>query len=232
VSEPTLIEPGDAILPGKPPRVVRYPKAARINHWIGAVAMILLIVSGLGMFHPSLFFLTSLFGGGQIARTLHPWFGVVLSASFFFLFLRFWRGNLPKKEDAVWAAHIGDLVQGHHEKMPEVGKYNAGQKVVFWGISIIIPVMLFTGVMVWDQYFSGLAPIPVQRIALIVHAVAAVIAILIILMHVYAAIWIRGSFDAMTKGHVSAGWAWRHHPKWLRRLAEQSRQNGSTKKSA
>jgi formate dehydrogenase subunit gamma len=229
MSEQTLIEPGDTIRPGEPPRVVRYSKAARINHWIGAAAMVLLILSGLGMFHPSLFFLTSLFGGGQIARTLHPWFGVVLSASFLLLFLRFWRGNLWKREDGAWVAHIGDLVRGHEEKMPEVGKYNAGQKFVFWALALVILVMLTTGVMIWDQYFSGLAPIPAQRVALIVHAVAAVIAILVIILHVYAAIWTRGSFDAMIKGHVSAGWAWRHHRKWLRRLAEQSGRDGSTR---
>ena len=228
MSEPTLTEPGDAILPGEPPRVVRYPKAARINHWVGAVAMVLLILSGLGMFHPALFFLTSLFGGGQIARTLHPWFGLVLAGSFLVLFLRFWRGNLWKREDTDWAAHVGDLVQGHDEKMPEVGKYNAGQKFVFWALAAIIVGMLTTGVVIWDQFFSGLAPIPVQRVALIVHAVLAVGAILVILMHVYAAIWIRGSFDAMVKGHVSAGWAWRHHRKWLRRLAETSDRDGST----
>jgi formate dehydrogenase subunit gamma len=220
MSESIRIEPGDAIHPGGPPTVERYSAAARINHWVGAIAMVLLILSGLGLFHPSLFFLTSIFGGGQIARTLHPWFGVILAVSFTVLFLRFWRANLWAADDVAWVAHIGDLVQGHDERMPEVGKYNAGQKFVFWGLALLIPGMLVTGVMIWDQYFSGLAPIPLQRIALIVHAAFAVFAILIIVLHVYAAIWVRGSFDAMITGRVSAGWAWRHHRKWLRRLVE------------
>ena len=220
MSESTRIEPGDAIHPGGPPTVERYAAAARINHWIGAIAMVLLILSGLGLFHPALFFLTSIFGGGQTARTLHPWFGVILAASFVMLFLRFWRANLWKANDTAWVAHMGDLVQGHDERMPEAGKYNAGQKFVFWAMALLIPAMLATGIMIWDQYFSGLAPIPLQRIALIVHAAFAVFAILIIILHVYAAIWVRGSFDAMITGRVSAGWAWRHHRKWLRRLSE------------
>jgi formate dehydrogenase subunit gamma len=222
MSDPTLVDPTDAIRPGDPPMVERYPMAARINHWIGAAAMVLLILSGLGLFHPTLFFLTSLFGGGQIARALHPWFGVALSVSFVFLFLRFWRGNLWRRDDSAWVAHIGDLVQGHEDKMPEVGKYNAGQKFVFWALAGLILMMLITGVMIWDRYFSGLTPIPAQRLALIIHAVAAVFVILVIILHVYAAIWVRGSFAAMIKGEVTTGWAWRHHRKWLRRLVEQS----------
>jgi formate dehydrogenase subunit gamma len=220
MSDSTPIEPGDAIHPGGPPTVERYPAAARINHWVGAIAMVLLILSGLGLFHPALFFLTTIFGGGQVARTVHPWFGVILSASFLVLFIRFWRANLWGSNDTAWVAHIGDLVRGQDEKMPEAGKYNAGQKFVFWVLALLIPAMLVTGVMIWDQYFSGLAPIPLQRIALVAHAVFAVFAILVIILHVYAAIWVRGSFDAMITGRVSAGWAWRHHRKWLRRLAE------------
>ena len=80
MSDPEPIERGDEILPGNPPRVVRYRAAARINHWITATAMVLLVLSGLSMFHPSLFFLTGLFGGGQTHAGLHPWFGLVLVA--------------------------------------------------------------------------------------------------------------------------------------------------------
>ena len=44
--------------------VSRYTTAARINHWITAISLVLLAVSGLALFHPSLFFLSDLFGGG------------------------------------------------------------------------------------------------------------------------------------------------------------------------
>jgi formate dehydrogenase subunit gamma len=106
--------------------------------------------------------------------------------------------------------------------MPEAGKYNAGQKLVFWALTLLIPVMLVTGVMVWEGWFSWLAPIPAQRVALIVHAVAAVAVILVMILHIYAAIFVRGSFGAMLSGRVSPGWAYRHHRKWFRRLAEHS----------
>jgi hypothetical protein len=61
-----------------------------------------------------------------------------------------------------------------------------------------------------------------QRVAVLVHSPAAVAAIIVWIIHVYAAIWIRGSMQAMTRGYVTPGWAWRHHRRWLRRQATTS----------
>ena len=41
------------------------------------------------------------------------------------------------------------------------------------------------------------------------------------IVHVYAAIWVRGTIRAMTRGQVTGGWAWRHHRKWLRELVDE-----------
>ena len=89
-----IVETGDAVHPGDPVTVDRYTAGARVNHWITATCLVLLALSGLALFHPSLFFLTDLFGGGQATRAIHPWIGVVLFFSFFGLFFRFWRANL------------------------------------------------------------------------------------------------------------------------------------------
>jgi formate dehydrogenase subunit gamma len=43
------------------------------------------------------------------------------------------------------------------------------------------------------------------------------------IVHVYAAIWVRGTLPAMVKGRVTGGWAWRHHRKWLRALVPGAR---------
>jgi formate dehydrogenase subunit gamma len=48
-------------------------------------------------------------------------------------------------------------------------------------------------------------------------------------VHVYAAIWVRGTVSAMTQGSVTAGWAWRHHRKWLREEAAKERGAAATK---
>jgi formate dehydrogenase subunit gamma len=212
------LEPGDQIHVGDPVTVDRYTKAARVNHWITATCLVLLALSGLALFHPSLFFLTKLFGGGQWTRAIHPWIGVVLFFSFAGLFFRFWRANLWRREDGTWLARLRDVLAGNEENLPEVGKYNAGQKTVFWGMSLLIIVLITSGFVIWDQYFAQYSTIDQKRVAVLIHALAAVVIICIWIVHVYAAIWVRGTIGAMTRGRVTGGWAWRHHRKWLREL--------------
>jgi formate dehydrogenase subunit gamma len=134
------------------------------------------------------------------------------------LFLRFWKANLWKSEDGTWMARLRDVMAANDDRLPEVGKYNAGQKVVFWSMSILIITLIASGVVIWDQYFSEYSTIPQKRIAILIHAVAAVAIICVWIVHVYAAIWVRGTINAMTKGQVTGGWAWRHHRKWLKEL--------------
>ena len=170
------VESGDKVHPGDPVIVDRYTTGARINHWITAVSLVLLALSGLALFHPSLFFLTGLFGGGQTTRWIHPWIGVLLFFSFFGLFFRFWRANLWEHTDNVWLAKLGDVLRGHEERLPEIGKYNAGQKVVFWSMSLLILVLITSGIVIWDQYFSQYTTVEQKRIAVLVHSITAVIA--------------------------------------------------------
>ena len=78
-------------------RVRRYSGSARVNHWIVAISFVLLLLSGLLLFHPSLFWIgTTLFGNGQTVRWVHPWIGVVLVIFYFFLFIRIFVANLPE----------------------------------------------------------------------------------------------------------------------------------------
>jgi len=49
-----------------------------------------------------------------------------------------------------------------------------------------------------------------------VHAICAFAIICAIIIHVYAGIWVKGSVQAMTRGTVTPGWAWKHHRAWFR----------------
>lgn len=108
---PLYSEPGDRIESVKPVTVSRYRGFIRANHWVTAISLILLLLSGLALFDPSLFFLTGLFGGGQTTRWIHPFIGVVLFFSFLLMFIQLWRLNMPKPEDTTWVAQIGDVVK-------------------------------------------------------------------------------------------------------------------------
>ena len=219
----TMIQPGDAIQPGKPPTVRRYGPLARLNHWIVAASLIALALSGLALYHPWLFFLTNIFGGGQNTRAFHPWIGVVLFVSFFVFFAQLWRANLPNKVDLVWMSKFKDVIAGNEDALPEIGKYNAGQKMVFWSMSALILVLIVTGLVIWQEYFNVYTAIDSQRLAAVVHAAAAILIILIWITHVYASVWIQGTMRAMTRGSVTAGWAYRHHRKWLKELVSLRR---------
>jgi formate dehydrogenase subunit gamma len=223
--KPYDVESGDKVNPGDPVTVDRYTAGARINHWITAISLVLLAISGMSLFHPSLFFLSYLFGGGDFTRFIHPWIGVVLFFGFSGLFLRFWRANLWEGADNTWLARISDVLRDNEDKLPEVAKYNAGQKMVFWSMSALIIVLITSGIVIWDRYFSNVFSVEQQRIAVLVHATAAVVAICVWIVHVYAAIWVRGTISAMTRGQVTGGWAWRHHRKWLRELVTGGRKS-------
>jgi len=201
----------------------RYTTGARLNHWINAILMICLVLSGMALFHPSLFFLTELFGGGPTARIVHPWIGVLAMASFLGLFIRFWRFNLWTRDDSAWMRNVKHVVSGDEAKVPEAGKYNAGQKLVFWLMSILTVLLLTSGLAMWDSQFGEYTTIEQKRLAVVVHAASAVLLLIVVITHIYAAIWIRGTIRGMTRGSVTGGWAWRHHRKWLREEVGKSK---------
>ena len=110
------------------------------------------------------------------------------------------------------------VLRNEEEGVPDVGRFNAGQKFVFWSMALLVPALFLTGIVIWEVYFGEATSIETQRAAALIHSYAAIAAIIIWITHVYAAIWVRGSMRGMTQGYVTPGWAWRHHRKWLRSL--------------
>lgn len=197
--------------------IQRYTDNQRISHWLVVLCFGAAGFSGLALFHPSMFFLTQFFGGPQWARILHPYLGIAVFVLFLFMFLAFLRFNFWRKEDTQWIEKAPALVFGGDEsQMPPVGKYNAGQKLVFWSMTLCLIALLCTGVLFWQPWFASDVPIPVQRVAVVLHATAAFVMSLTAVVHIYAAIWVKGTLRAMTQGIVSAGWAKRHHLLWYR----------------
>lgn len=201
--------------------IERHTRWQRFTHAATALLMVLLMLSGLALFHPALFFLSGLFGGGSWNRALHPWLGIALVLSFVLLFLRFVPLNMWRREDTKWLSQAGDVLGKRDERLPELGRYNAGEKLVFWGMTLFVLVLLASGIVLWDAYFGGAFSIGLRRLAAVAHAVVAWLAILFLIIHVYAAIWVRGTMRGMTTGKVTAGWAWKHHRKWFREEASK-----------
>jgi len=203
--------------------IVRYEPATRINHWIVAISFVLLALSGLALFHPALFWLTNLFGGGPWTRILHPFIGLVMVIAFVFLGAKLWHENVMQPRDWQWLRQIKDVVNNREDALPEVGKYNAGQKLLFYAIVLCLIGLLLSGIVIWRAYFAVYFSVEVIRFASLLHAFCAFVLICAIIVHIYAAIWVKGSVRAMTRGTVSYGWAWKHHRLWFREATRAQR---------
>lgn len=201
--------------------ITRYRDRTRMNHWAVALLFICAGLTGLALFHPSMYFFSAFFGGGQWTRILHPFFGLFMVLGFVFLFFAVVRDNFWTKLDTEWVKKAPTMVTtGDEHHMPPVHKYNAGQKGVFWVFAISLVLLLITGFMFWQPWFADFFPIPLRRIAMLVHAVAALALVLSVIVHVYAAIWVKGSFRAMTRGTVHEDWAKAHHPLWYKEVTQ------------
>ncbi len=194
--------------------ILRYGPWARANHWIVAICFVLLTLSGLALFYPAFFGLTALFGGPEPTRIVHPYIGVFMTLFFLIQAVRFFRANLFRRYDVQWARQIGDVLSNRDERLPPVGQNNAGQKLVYWVFLATVPVLLVTGVVLWRPWVASEMPIWALRWAALIHAVTAFVAILTLIIHIYSAIWVKGSIRAMTRGWVSPAWARHHHKLW------------------
>jgi formate dehydrogenase subunit gamma len=201
--------------------IERYTPNERTNHWITAITFVLLALSGLAMFHPAMSWLYAIFGGGQWTRILHPFVGCVMFLSFLILALRFWHHNLLDRADIQWMRQIDDVLNNREDKLPAIGKYNAGQKLLFFTMVVCLLLLLASGVVIWRRYFSFYFPIEIVRLAALVHAAAAFVLIVGIVVHIYAALWVKGSIGAMTRGTVTYGWARKHHRNWFKEIIDK-----------
>ncbi len=212
----------------------RYSSGERTNHWLIALGFVLAALSGLALFHPALFWLANLFGGGPWTVILHPFIGLFMMVVFLPLAASVWGDNRMQAADWQWLRRLRDVVNNREEHLPEVGRYNAGQKLLFFVIGACLAGLLLSGLVIWRAYFSLYFSIGVIRLASVVHsvcafvlicaillhiyAVCAFVLICAILLHIYAAIWVKGSLHAMLRGTVTPGWAWKHHRAWFRQI--------------
>jgi formate dehydrogenase subunit gamma len=199
-----------------PKDLKRYQPGERANHWVVGISFILLALSGLAFFHPAFYPLTQLFGGPVWARIIHPYLGLLMAISFLGVFIRFWKLNLMTPADRDWLAKAKNMVNGNDHDMPEQGKYNGGQKVMFWVLALSMLLLTVSGILNWRAWFTF--DITLVRIGAVVHAATAALMIAMIFVHVYAAIWVKGTIRAMWYGTVTRAWAKQHHRGWYRQV--------------
>lgn len=204
-------------------RIERFTPFERAVHWTNAIAFCVLAISGIVIAFGK-FFLLPLIGGmlfGWLTyalKTLHNFAGPLFAVSLLIMIVTFVRDNLPIRADLTWLRKGGGLFTRQH--VP-AGRFNAGEKIVFWGGVLLLGLVVVGSGLVLDQLVPGLAYTRGDmQVAHMVHAVATVLMITLFLGHIYlGTIGMTGAYDAMRHGYVDESWAREHHPLWADDIA-------------
>lgn len=195
-------------------RIPRFSAAERITHWMAALCFLYTALTGLSMWSQKLFWIATIFGGGDTVRALHPWGGLLFTAALGAMFLR-WNSRMRLDADDIeWLKQSRKYATNETAGMPEVGEFNGGQKMLFWMQTVFTLLLLITGVVLW---FPSEMPRVLRLGAVLLHPLAAIGSIGGIIVHIYmGTAAVPGALKSMTRGYVTEEWAAAHHPKWLR----------------
>jgi formate dehydrogenase subunit gamma len=129
------------------------------------------------------------------------------------VFVTFLKDNLPTKEDWVWIVKGGGMFSG--AEVPS-HRFNAGEKVVFWGGVLFLGLIVVGSGLVLDMLIPGLIyERGTMQIAAMIHGVAALFMMAMFIGHIYmGTIGMRGAYKAMREGYVDETWAKEHHELW------------------
>lgn len=198
-------------------RIERFSAGERTVHWLVAGSFVYVAATGLSLWSPKLLWLSTVFGGGETTRWGHPWGGVLFAAVLGVMFVRWARQMLLDRDDRRWLRQSRRYALNEPGGMPESGRFHGGQKMLFWAQSLAAIALLVSGLVMW---FPSSAPRGLTFAALLIHPLAAIVAIGGIIVHIYMAVAaIPGSLRAMTRGSVSADWAAAHHAKWYAKIS-------------
>jgi formate dehydrogenase subunit gamma len=198
--------------------IERFTYFERAAHWTNAIAFCILAISGLVMAFGK-FVLLPLIGGTlfgwltYLLKTLHNFVGPLFAVSLVVVFFTFVRDELPRRGDWAWLKRFGGMLGG--EEVPS-HRFNAGEKVIFWGGVLALGVIVVASGLVLDKLLPGLDYTRGQmQVAHMVHAVATILMMALFLGHIYiGTIGMKGAYSAMRNGQVDEGWAEAHHELW------------------
>lgn len=203
--------------------VLRYNLKERLVHWVAAGSYLYLLATGLAFWSPWMFWVAVVLGGGQVSRMLHPWAGLLFVASVIYMYAMWSRQMRFQAVDREWWKSLRYYITNQDEKMPPAGRYNAGQKMLFWSFFWAGLVLLLTGVVLW---FSDSLPWSLRwlrYVAIILHPIAALVTIGNFMIHIYMGVFAeRGAFGSVIRGDVSMAFAKRYHPGWYEEIVGSS----------
>jgi len=204
--------------------IQRFNILERAAHWMTAASFIVLALTGLNLTFGRFLLLPLLGPEGFATLTLwgkyaHNYLSFPFTLGIVVLFLAWVKDNMPKRVDVAWFKAGGGFFGSDH---PEAGRFNGGQKLVFWITVIGGTLVAVSGYLLifpfWVTDIAGM------QLAHIVHGVISVLMIAAMVGHIYiGTAGMEGAFDAMGSGQVDLNWAKEHHGLWV----EQEMQKAS-----
>lgn len=204
-------------------RVARFSALERSAHWVLAVTLLGLALTGLhktfGRQITQPFLAPDTYASWtRLARSVHEYISFAFAGALLVVVVLWIRDNRPSRTDIAWLAAGGGVIRARHAS---AGRFNAGQKIVFWLVAIGGTLMAATGynMMFPDVVLSG-GPL---RFAIVLHGLGAALLIGLTIGHAYiGSIGIEGAVDGMIRGHVDENWARQHHDQWARAASTNS----------
>jgi formate dehydrogenase subunit gamma len=205
--------------------IERFTPFERSAHWANAIAFVCLAMSGLVMAFGR-FLLLPIMGGAlygwlaYLLKNLHNFMGPLFTVSLAIVFFTFVRDNFPQRGDLRWLLRAGGAFSRSGDEPPSF-RFNAGEKVIFWGGVLVLGLVSVGSGWVMDKLVPNLVyERGTMQVAHMVHAVAGVLIMCVFAIHIYiGTIGMRGAYRAMRSGWVDESWAREHHAYWYDEIA-------------
>lgn len=198
--------------------IVRHSGYVRFLHWAMAVVYIAAMATGMALYWRSILgWILPVFGGKDVAVTVHFWAGIGLTLATLLIFVAWRKAARWSAADSNFVRHLGQ--HGLHPGQPQpedTGFFNGGQKLYFWGVVVTGVIFFGTGLVWW---YRKQVPNEVYVVCRTTHRVLGVLMSAGFLVHVYkATIGEPGTLRSMLRGTVTRDWARTRRPKWFREI--------------
>ncbi|HUL57506.1 MAG TPA: formate dehydrogenase subunit gamma [Usitatibacter sp.] len=194
--------------------IERFNAVERASHWTMALSFVILGLTGATILWGKYLILPWLGYSGfsviqTIGKNIHNFIGPLFIFSLLTTFLLYLKDNFFTHWDIQWFTSLG----GWLKEVPSY-KFNAGEKMVFWGGLVFLGAIISaTGLILdfpnWNQTRAFMQQ------ANVIHAVAAILFISVIIGHAYmGTLGLAGAYQSMRVGTVDETWAKEHHALW------------------
>ena len=196
--------------------IERYKLKERLVHWLAAITYLYLLATGLAFYSPHFYWLAQVLGGGPTSRLWHPVIGLVFTGSVVWMWTQWKKDMVLTAADAEWQKAIRFYITHQDDKVPQSGKYNAGQKQFFWIMLFAGLTLLASGAVLWFTDSLAWSLRWLRYVSILVHVAGFLVSVGAFIVHVYMGVFvIPGGLRAITSSHVPKEWAAEHHPLWL-----------------